>query len=84
MINAKRSRGAEIRMCDGGLNHHVTACGLMGAVVRRNYPMWNLTAGPADEEHDYVLVGPLCTTLDTLATNVRLPRLERGSLVAVG
>lgn len=85
VLNEKLSRGTEIRMCDGGLNHHVTACGLMGAVVRRNHPIWNLTtACPPDEEREYLLTGPLCTTLDTLATAIRLPRLERGSVIAVG
>ena len=82
VVNAKSSRGAEIRLCDGGLNHHVTACGLMGSVIRRNYPMWSLTSdGP---EQEYFLTGPLCTTLDTLATSIHLPRLERGSVIAVG
>jgi diaminopimelate decarboxylase len=85
VINEKHSRGAEIRMCDGGLHHHVTACGLMGSVIRRNYPMWCLTTvRDAREDFEYILVGPLCTTLDTLATNIRLPRLERGSVIAVG
>jgi diaminopimelate decarboxylase len=84
VLNEKSSRGAEIRMCDGGLHQHVTACGLMGAVIRRNYPMWSLTSDADDGEHEYMLTGPLCTTLDTLATSIRLPRLERGSVLAIG
>jgi diaminopimelate decarboxylase len=57
----------------------------MGSVIRRNFPMWRLGGAEAgDEELEYILVGPLCTTLDTLATRIRLPRLERGSLIAVG
>jgi len=84
VINEKRSRGTEIRMCDGGLHHHLAACGLMGMVIRRNYPMWNITAAPDDPEAEYMLVGPLCTTVDTLAPKIDLPHLERGSVVAIG
>ena len=84
VINQKRSRGTEIRMCDGGLHHHIAACGLMGMVIRRNYPMWNLSAAEGDPCAEYTLVGPLCTTVDTLASKIELPRLERGSVIAIG
>jgi diaminopimelate decarboxylase len=84
VIGEKRSRGTEIRLCDGGMNHHLGACGLLGQVIRRNYPMWNVSA-PADRpEQELTLVGPLCTTIDTLATKLRMPDLRRGDLVAVG
>lgn len=84
VIGEKRSRGTEIRLCDGGMNHHLGACGLLGQVIRRNYPMWNVTA-PADRpEQEVTLVGPLCTTIDTLATKLRIPDPRRGDVVAVG
>ncbi len=33
---------------------------------------------------EYMLVGPLCTTIDTLAEKVSLPKLDIGDIVAVG
>jgi diaminopimelate decarboxylase len=84
VVNEKTSRGTEIRMCDGGLHHHIAACGLMGMVIRRNYPMWNVTARVSDTEAEYMLVGPLCTSIDVLAPKIVLPRVERGSVIAIG
>jgi diaminopimelate decarboxylase len=84
VVAAKRSRGTDIRLCDGGFNNHLAAFGLMGTVIRRNWSMWNLSAGPGTPAIKQTLVGPLCTTIDTLAQDVELPALEPGDLVAVG
>ncbi len=84
VIREKQSRGTAIRMCDGGLHHHISACGLMGMVIRRNYPMWNISAAADDPSAEYMLVGPLCTTVDTLASKIELPRVKLGSVIAIG
>jgi diaminopimelate decarboxylase len=84
VVREKRSRGAEVRVCDGGMNNHLAACGLMGMLLRRNWPMWKVNADGQEPEGQYLLTGPLCTTIDTLGHQVRLPRLRRGDLVAVG
>jgi diaminopimelate decarboxylase len=84
VVGEKSSRGTEIRICDGGMNHHLAACGLLGGVTRHAWPMWKL--GPSDETHwqEYMLTGPICTTIDTLAQTVRLPRLQRNDVIAIG
>jgi diaminopimelate decarboxylase len=84
VVNEKRSRGMEIRMCDGGMNAHLGACGLMGSVIRRNWPMWKVNGNGSEPVQEYWLVGPLCTTIDTLAYQVQLPELHRGDVIAVG
>jgi diaminopimelate decarboxylase len=84
VVNEKRSRGTEIRLCDGGMNNHLAACGHMGMVIRRNYPMWNISAKDDSDLEEYMLVGPLCTTIDTLATKIELARLSRGDVIAIG
>ncbi|NUQ61487.1 MAG: type III PLP-dependent enzyme [Pirellulales bacterium] len=84
VVNEKRSRGMEIRMCDGGMNAHLGACGLMGSVIRRNWPMWKVNAVGNQPTREYWLVGPLCTTIDTLAYQVQLPKLHRGDAIAIG
>jgi diaminopimelate decarboxylase len=84
VINEKRSRGAEVRICDGGMNNHLAACGLMGMIIRRNWPMWKVNAKSEDAMREYLLTGPLCTTIDTLGQQVKLHELHRGDLVAIG
>jgi diaminopimelate decarboxylase len=83
VINEKRSRGTEIRMCDAGFNNHLAACGLMGSVIRRNWRFWKVR-GDAGPTETYDLVGPLCTTIDTLATQIELAKLSRGDILAIG
>jgi diaminopimelate decarboxylase len=76
VIRIKASRGTTIAICDGGMHHHLAACGHLGAVFRRNYPIFKVNAGAdADATAAYELVGPLCTTIDTLGHGVELPTL---------
>ncbi len=84
VINEKYSRGTDIRMCDSGFNGHLAACGMLGSVIRRTWRMWNLTARVGEPEEEYMLTGPLCTTVDALALKTTLPRLARGDVVAIG
>ncbi len=82
IVRLKHSRNVEIGICDGGMNHHSAATGHFGSVLQRNYRIFALNdSGDADAE--YNLVGPLCTTIDTLARKVKLPRLAAGDVVAV-
>ncbi len=82
----KRSRGVEIRICDAGFNNLLPAFGMMGTVIRRNWRIWHLgpKASPAIPLEKLLLVGPLCTTIDVLATDIELPPTEVGDLLAVG
>jgi diaminopimelate decarboxylase len=82
VLDVKCSRGINIAVLDAGFNNHLAAAGLMGSLLRRNWPIQALTAHTG--ECEYTLVGPLCTSIDTLGTRVRLPRLTRGDLVAIG
>ena len=81
----KASRGSELALIDGGMHHHAAACGLLGGVLHRNYPMFVVGREDASpEEHRrYDLVGPLCTAIDTLARRAALPPLAAGDVVAV-
>lgn len=77
----KRSRGTRFAICDGGMNNHLPASGHFGMVIRRNYTMHKLDAiGPVEPVD---IVGPLCTSIDRLATAVELPRVEEGDLIAI-
>jgi diaminopimelate decarboxylase len=79
----KRSRGSDIAICDGGMNHHLGACGHLGSVIHRNYRIFRVGGEPGEATRPYELVGPLCTSIDTLGHGVELPELREGDLLGV-
>ncbi len=84
VIRTKRSRGVDIAICDGGMHHHLAAAGHLGTLIQRNYRMHKVAAAPAEVvAESYTLVGPLCTTIDTIGRQVKLPRLAAGDLIAI-
>lgn len=83
VVSIKESRGVRIAICDGGMNNHLPASGHFGMVVRRNYRMHRLGQREDDELEAVDVVGPLCTSIDRLASGVELPRLAEGDLLAV-
>ncbi|MBK9363226.1 MAG: pyridoxal-dependent decarboxylase, exosortase A system-associated [Rubrivivax sp.] len=82
VVDRKVSRGQVFLVCDGGLNHHLSASGNFGQVVRKNYPV---TIGNRVDMPREVAsaVGPLCTPLDLLADRMELPQAQIGDLVVV-
>lgn len=82
VIGRKSSRGTEIRACDAGFNNHLAACGMMGSVFRRNWIYRNLS-NPTGTTQRYMLVGPLCTTIDRLAVDLELPKTSVGDVIAI-
>ena len=82
VVDRKVSRGQVFLVCDGGLNHHLSASGNFGQVVRKNYPV---TVGNRVDAPREVAsaVGPLCTPLDLLADRMDLPQAAEGDLVVV-
>ena len=82
VISEKHSRGVDFRACDAGFNNHLAACGMMGTVIRRNWRLANVS-NPHGPLQKYTLVGPLCTSIDVLASQVDLPQVRVGDLIAV-
>ena len=82
VIGEKHSRGANLRICDAGFNNHLAACGMMGTVIRRNWRFQNISR-PDGDVAAYNLVGPLCTTIDVLATEIELPEVRAGDVIAI-
>jgi diaminopimelate decarboxylase len=79
----KRSRGSDIAILDGGMNHHLGAAGHLGSVIHRNYRIFKVGDAPGGATRPYELVGPLCTSIDTLGHGVELPELHEGDLLGV-
>jgi diaminopimelate decarboxylase len=68
---------------DGGLNHHLSASGNFGQVIRKNYPVAIGNRMDSIEKEIVSIVGPLCTPLDLLADRMELPKAGPGDLVVV-
>jgi diaminopimelate decarboxylase len=85
VIRTKETRGATICICDGGMNQHLAASGHFGSVLQRNYRMFKLggSGAPPPAGVEYTLVGPLCTTIDTLARRARFDTLAAGDVIGV-
>jgi len=83
ILDRKVSRGQVFLVCDGGLNHHLSASGNFGQVIRKNYPVAIGNRMDATEKEIASVVGPLCTPLDLLADRMELARAEPGDLVVV-
>ena len=82
IIDKKISRGSTFLIVNGGLHHHLAASGNFGQVIRRNYPVTIANKiGLAGEKAS--VVGPLCTPLDVLAQDMRLPQANIDDYVAV-
>lgn len=84
VVNRKISRGTKICICDGGMNHNLAACGLMGMVLPQNYRFIKIDNGKEKEDYqDFQIGGPLCTALDTFGRNVKLPGLNVGDVIGI-
>ena len=83
VVDRKTSRGQLFLVVDGGLNHHLSASGNFGQVIRKNYPV--AIGNRMDSEHlaSTSVVGPLCTPLDILADRMELADAQPGDLVVV-
>lgn len=83
VVDRKVSRGHVYLVVDGGLNHHLSASGNFGQVVRKNYPVTVVPVRPTGRSENASVVGPLCTPLDLLADRMELPMAEVGDFVVV-
>jgi diaminopimelate decarboxylase len=82
VVDVKVARGKHFVILDGGMNHCFPATGNFGQLIKKNYPIRNLTAPSSREEIVQEIVGPLCTPIDSMGRAVTLPRCEPGDLIA--
>lgn len=83
IVDRKISRGQTYLVVDGGLNHHLSASGNFGQVIRKNYPVAIGNRMSDQEKETISVVGPLCTPLDLLADRMELPVGNPGDLVVI-
>ncbi len=65
------------------MHHHLAASGNLGQVIKRDYPILAATRMTDADLSPASVVGPLCTPLDTLGRQTRLPGIAAGDIVAV-
>lgn len=82
IIDKKKSQGKTYCILEGGINHHLSASGLLGQVIRKYFKVTNLSKRNVHELEEVTLVGPLCTSIDILADRILLPRPEIGDALA--
>ncbi|MGI9478322.1 MAG: type III PLP-dependent enzyme [Hyphomicrobiaceae bacterium] len=84
VLSVKESRGSTFVILDGGMHHHLAASGNLGQVIKKDYPivLANNMEAPLHDTTQ-VVVGPLCTPLDTLGRKVAMPHVKPGDLIAV-
>lgn len=71
VLYVKENAGRRFAVTDGGIHHHYTLAGGMGAVIRRNYE-WDLLSSESVRqcgEYPLTVTGRLCTPLDVLLDN---------------
>ena len=83
IVDRKVSRSQVFLVTDGGLNHHLSASGNFGQVVRKNYPVTIGNKADSTRRETASVVGPLCTPLDLLADRMDLPEAQVGDLVVI-
>jgi diaminopimelate decarboxylase len=83
VTDVKVSRGRKFVLVDGGMHHHLAASGNLGQVIKRNFPVALLERLDEAAQETVDVVGPLCTPLDMLARDVRLPPPKIGDLFGV-
>jgi diaminopimelate decarboxylase len=83
ILDRKTSREQPFLIADGGLNHHLSASGNFGQVIRKNYPAVIGNRINSQEMEIVSVVGPLCTPLDILADRLRLAVAQPGDFFVI-
>lgn len=81
--SVKTCRGTTFVVLDGGMNHNLAASGNLGQVIRRDFPIVNLSQRNSSADSTVVVVGPLCTPIDTLGRRVTMPSPKTGDLIGI-
>ena len=80
VLYTKKSQGKNIAITDGGVHHLIRP-----VLIGQNHPMVNLTALLEEriEKENYLVAGPLCTSLDEFDDNAELLITKPGDILAV-
>jgi len=80
--NIKTNHESTFVVTDGGTNCHSAAAGI-GRVVKRNFPMENISAPDTSPLKKYQVSGPLCSPDDIIGRNIDLKEVKEGDILAI-
>lgn len=80
--NIKVNHGKTFIVTDGGTNCHSAAAG-SGRVVKRNFPMENISASSNAPEYEYQVSGPLCSPDDIIGRNIKLKEVNVSDILVI-
>ena len=83
VLYTKESRGKSFVVTDGGINHHLAATGI-GQVIKKNFPIFNLSQLDHEAVSEFTIAGPTCYISDILGREVSLPKTRPGDLLCFG
>jgi diaminopimelate decarboxylase len=83
VLDLKRSGEAEFAVTDGGMHQHLAASGNLGQALRRSFPCYTPMRMREAPQGRIRVVGRLCTPIDILCSDARLPDLDAGELLAI-
>lgn len=83
VLDVKRSQGKDVVVLASGIHHLGGMSGLRRLPVLAPHVVRTAAGSESAPELDAMVVGPLCTPLDTWARGAKLPALSPGDLVAV-
>ncbi len=76
VVDVKHSRGKQFVATDGGMNHFFRP-----VLMNLNHPTFIVNKLGMPETETVNIGGPLCTPIDIIANEVRVPAVEAGDLV---
>ncbi len=82
VLHIKESMGKRFAILDGGMHQNAAAAGA-GSIIRRPFPIVAVKDPHAEATVPQSICGPLCTPADDFVTDLALPHLEQGDLVAI-
>ncbi len=80
--NLKLNHGKLFAVTDGGTNCHSAAAG-SGRVVKRNFPIQNISASSDTAKKIYQVSGPLCSPDDIIGRNIELNEISLDDILLV-
>ncbi|MFC5045212.1 diaminopimelate decarboxylase [Aquimarina hainanensis] len=79
--NIKVNHGKTFVVTDGGTNCHSASAGA-GRVVKRNFPMENISSD-SEKTKEYQVAGPLCSPDDIIGRNMMLKETREGDVLVI-
>jgi diaminopimelate decarboxylase len=80
VISVKKSRGKKYVIVDGGINH-----AFLPIRMNKNYPIFLANKMDCtDFKDNFIVGGPLCTSMDVFTNEVKLPPVEMNDIICIG